>query len=205
MPGDGDSWLTRLPPLGLPRCLADRSWWGFLGAECVIGQPPDVAPWQKVSWSQGQGRQRPTCKSLVQSRAYLEQERSETWLRGSYIANRYPPGYVFFKTNIPICLTDVQRALKTLQAVITQAISWVVKFDIVKPEALARYLPYSESLKFLKGVKVSSEIDSGNKVWIVSFLCGKYVVLESGPHLDLSSIILIMNVSRNEEASHKYG
>lgn len=33
---------------------------------------------------------------------------------------------------------------------------------MVKPETLARYLPYSESLKFLKGAEVSLEIDSGN-------------------------------------------
>ena len=104
----------QLPPLALPCSLVGA------GVRTPAGEAPSVlkvlfgnsqpilaAPWQKVSWSQDQRWQRPTCKSLVQSRAYLEQERSQTWLQGSYIANRYPSGYVFFKTNIPICLTDV--------------------------------------------------------------------------------------------------
>lgn len=105
----------QLPPRGLPCSLVGP------GLHTPAGEAPPVlhvlfgsssqpilaAPWQKVSRSQDQRWQRPTCKSLVQSRAYLEQEGSETWLQGSCIANHYPPGYVFFKTNIPICLTDV--------------------------------------------------------------------------------------------------
>lgn len=62
--------------------------------------------------------------------------------------------------NIPICFTDVWRTLRTIQAVITKVISWVVKFGIVKTEVLARYLPYSQSLKLPDRAKVSLEIDS---------------------------------------------
>lgn len=70
--------------------------------------------------------------------------------------------HAFFKTNIPICFTDVSRMLRTTQAVTTERMSWVVIFGIVKTEILAQYFPYSESLKLPKGAKVSLEIDPWN-------------------------------------------
>lgn len=167
-PGDGDSWLSPAATPGpalLPRRGRDPhpSWWGSLLAECVIWQQPgDPRGTLTESLMESGSKMAETYMQVSCAKQSISWTRTIRDLTLRFLHCKLLPGYVFFKTNIPICLTDVQRALKTFKAVITQVISWVVKFDMVKPETLARYLPYSESLKFLKGAEVSLEIDSGN-------------------------------------------
>lgn len=95
-PGDGDSWLSPAATPGpalLPRRGRDPhpSWWGSLLAECVIWQQPgDPRGTLTESLMESGSKMAETYMQVsVQSRAYLEQERSETWLWGSYIANYY--------------------------------------------------------------------------------------------------------------------